>query len=114
MNCKVTTITKGGDYSGLVQLNTDRGIAYTGANGGTVTAHLVDKKTASSINGNTVNQANSGNANWAAGILEIVFTDTDTAALSTGTYFLQINITESGGLIRKVLIENDYYVRSAS
>ena len=114
MNCDRTIITTGVDYAGLVQLQTTRGLAYTGASGGTVTACLVDKKTASTINGNTVAQADSGNATWAAGIIEVVFSDTDTAALGTGTYYLQINVTESGGDIKKVLIERDYFVRSAT
>ena len=114
MNCDKIIITKGMDYSGLVQLQTTRGLAYAGAASGTVTAHLVDKKTASSINGSAVAQADSGNANWAAGIVEVIFSDTNTDAMSTGTYYLQINVTESGGAVKKVLIEKDYYVRSAT
>jgi hypothetical protein len=114
MNCDRTIITKGMDYSTLVQLQTARGLAYTGASGGSVSAFLVDRKTASTINGNTVAQADSGSANWAAGIVEVVFSDTDTAALSTGIYQLQVDVTESDGTIRKVLMEQQYEVRSAT
>jgi len=115
MDCTPITITKGGDFSEVVQLLTATGLSYTGAASGSVSAYLVDKKTNGTINGNTVAQADSGNANWAAGQIEVVFTDTDTAALSTGTYLLQINVTESGGNIVKVLInDRDFYVRSAT
>lgn len=95
-------------------MQTTQGLAYTGANGGSVTAFLVDKKVQSAVNGNTVAQADTGNANWAAGIIEVVFAAADTAAMSTGTYNLQVNITEAGGDVKKVLIERDYFVRSAS
>ncbi len=114
MSCDTMIITAGEDVSVLVQLQSCQGLAYAGALAGAVTASLVDKRTASTINGSAVAQADSGNANWAAGTIEVLFSDSDTSAMSVGSYYLQVNVTESGGDIRKVLIQKEIIVRSVS
>ena len=114
MSCETMVITAGEDVSVLVQLQSCQGLAYTGALAGTVTASLVDKRTAATINGSAIAQADSGNANWAAGIIEVLFSDSETSAMSTGSYYLQVNVTQAGGDIRKVLIQKEIVVRSVS
>ena len=114
MSCNTITITTGEDVSVLVQLQSCSGLAYTGALGGSVTASLVDTRSASTINGTAVAQADGGSANWSAGTVDVRFSSSDTAALSVGSYYMQVNVTESGGDIRKVLIEKEINVRSAT
>lgn len=98
-------ITVGEDWSCIVSLKTRNGIAYTGANGGTVSAYLVDRRQGGAVNGSKVAQADTGNADWASGTVEVKFSDLDTAGLDTGRYFLRLDITESGGEIKKLFSE---------
>jgi hypothetical protein len=114
MSCENTTIIKGSDWTEIVYLKRKTGAAYTGASGGGVTAHFVDKKDAGTINGNTVTQADSGGASWAIGTVEVVMSATDTAALTEGNYWLQVNVTESGGSVKKMVAPKQYKIRSAS
>ena len=105
-------ITVGEDFSLIVSLKTRDGLAYTGANGGSVSAYLVDRRQAGTLNGSKVAQADSGNADWAAGTVEVVFADTDTAGFSVGRYYLRLDITTSGGDIKKIISEDVFQVWS--
>lgn len=98
-------ITAGEDWSCIVSLKTRNGLAYTGANGGTVSAYLVDRRQGGTVNGSKVAQADSGNADWAAGTVEVKFADTDTTGMSVGRYYLRLDITESGGDVKKLFSE---------
>ncbi len=114
MSCDAMVITAGEDVSIMVQLQSCQGLAYAGALAGSVTASLVDKRNASTINGSAVAQSDSGNANWAAGTIEVLFSDSDTSAMSVGTYYLQVSVVEAGGDIRKILVKRDVAVRSVT
>ena len=95
-------ITAGEDWSLIVSLRTRSGIAYTGAAGGSVSAYLVDRRQNGTVNGSKVAQADSGSADWSSGTIEVIFSDVDTALLTEGRYFLRLDITESGGDIKKL------------
>lgn len=95
-------ITAGEDWSCLVTVKTKAGIPYTGAAAGTVSAYLVDRQQAGTVNGSKVAQADSGLADWASGTIEVKFADTDTAGFSVGRYYLRVDITESGGDVKKL------------
>ena len=105
-------ITAGEDFSLIISLQNRNGVPYTGANGGTVSAYLVDRRQDGTVNGSKVAQADSGNANWAIGKIEVVFADTDTTGLTVGRYYLRLDITESGGDIKKLISEEVFQVWS--
>ena len=105
-------ITKGEDFSCLVSLQSSSGIAWVGANGGSVSAYLVDRRQDGTVNGSKVVQDDSGNADWASGTVEVKFSDTDTGAMSVGRYYLRLDITEAGGDVKKLISPEVFQVWS--
>ena len=91
----------GQDWARTIPLRVD-GIPYVGMSGATVTAQLVKKTsdTAYTTNGAAQSCADSGNSNYAAGIVEVIYADTVTTGLTGGTWILEIKSVESGGDIR--------------
>ncbi len=105
-------ITTGEDYAVLVHLKTQHGAAYTDISD--VSACFVTKNRAATINGSMTAQSNTDNADWAVGTIEVVLPATETNAYKEGVYYMQLNITETGGKVRKVLIPEDFTIRSAT
>lgn len=86
----------GQDWARTVPLKVD-GLPYA-ITGATVTAQLVSKtNTTATTNGAAQSCADSGNSNYAAGIVEVIYADTVTTALTGGLWTLEILVVESGG-----------------
>lgn len=87
----------GQDWSRTIPLTID-GLPYV-ITGATVTAQFVRKSSPTSYttNGAAQSCADSGNSNYAAGIVEVIYADTVTTGLTGGDYILEILVVESGG-----------------
>jgi hypothetical protein len=86
----------GQDWVRTVPLKVD-GLPYNIA-GATVTAQLVSvSRTSATTNGAAQSCTDSGGANFAAGVVEVIYVDTVTTALTGGTWALEILVVESGG-----------------
>lgn len=96
-------LTVGEDFSCLVSLQSANGIAWTGADGGSVSAYLVDRRQDGTVNGPKVAQNDGGNSNWASGTVEVKFADTDTSQMEVGRYYLRLDIVQAGGEIKKLI-----------
>jgi hypothetical protein len=89
-------ISVGEDSTRIVQLKVD-GKAYD-ATGATVTAQIKDKlKASTTANGAIVACTDAGNADFSAGIIEVIYADTVTTALTAGTFQLEVLVVEAGG-----------------
>ncbi len=105
-------ITAGEDFTCLVSLQSASGIAWTGADGGSMTAYLVDRRQDGTVNGSKVAQSDSGNADWASGTVEVKFSDVDTATLSVGRYYLRLDVTQSDATVKKLISPEVFQVWS--
>ena len=96
----------GQDWSRTVPLKVD-GLPYA-ITGATVTAQFVQANSETSVatNGAAQSCADSGNSNYAAGIVEVIFADTVTTALTGGVWTLEIKVVESGGDINLFHVTN--------
>ncbi len=105
-------LTVGEDFTCLVSLQSASGIAWTGAEGGSVNAYLVDRRQDGTVNGSKVAQTDSGNADWASGTVEVKFSDVDTASLSVGRFYLRLDITQSDTSVKKLISPEVFQVWS--
>ena len=103
----VYDITQGEDFSIAVSLRNADGSAYAGAEGGTIGAYLVDRKFEGSKQ-LEVPQSDTGST-WKSGLVQVEFSDVDTATFAVGKYYLRLDITESAGDIRKVIISDKVF-----
>ena len=86
----------GQDWDRVVPLRVD-GSPYN-CTGATVTAQLVSiSRTSATTNGAAQSCADSGNADFACGKIEVIYADTVTTALTGGEWILEILVVESGG-----------------
>ena len=86
----------GQDWDRVVPLRVD-GSPYN-CTGATVTAQLVSiSRTSATTNGAAQSCADSGNADFSAGKIEVIYADTVTTGLTGGEWILEILVVESGG-----------------
>lgn len=104
-------IIRGEDTAQPIQLMDTLGKAYD-VTGATITAQLRDLNKTATANGAVVScgLAEAG-ANFAGGTVVCPWTDTETAALSTGRYQIELNIVLSGGDTKKAIGENVILVK---
>jgi hypothetical protein len=89
----------GQDWVRLVPLKAD-GVPFD-ITSATVTAQLVSvNKTSATTNGSAISCADSGGADFSAGLVRVVFADTDTTGLTGGDWQLEIKVVESGTAIK--------------
>jgi len=89
----------GQDWVRLVPLKAD-GVPFNIASA-TVTAQFVSvNRTSATTNGSAVSCADSGSADYSAGVVEVIYSDTVTSALTGGEWILEIKVVESGGGIK--------------
>lgn len=100
------TLYAGQDWTRTVPLRVD-GLPYV-ITGATVTAQFVQKNSETSVSTNGAAQscADSGNSNYAAGIVEVIYADTVTTSLTGGVWTLEIKVVESGGDVKLFWIKN--------
>ena len=86
----------GQDWRRTVPLKID-GLPYD-CSSGTVTAQFVSvSRTSATTNGAAQSCADTGNADFSAGMIDVIFADTVTTGLTGGEWILEILVVESGG-----------------
>ena len=110
MNRTDQKIVKGEDAAVKVLILGDTGTPRD-MTGETVTASLSDWESGSTINGSAGSSLEADpDADFRAGVVNIKWTDTLTAAMSVSKNRLEIKITESGGDITKIIAPFAVYV----
>ena len=90
----------------LLTLATGQPKDLTDASDSTITAQLTTHGTSKTAVGSAVTCLSSDTgADWRAGWVSVVFTDTNTATMSAGTHALEIKETEDGGAVNFFVIE---------
>lgn len=110
--CETNTIKiiKGEDKSITIALKENR--LPKNITGSTVSAQIESRDHASpTANGDAVAPGSGDTgADFSAGIIVATWTDTQTAAMSTGQYQMKITVTDSGGLKTKYIVKESIWI----
>ncbi len=101
---KPTEILKGADKTLTATLMLDgKPLDVTGW---TITAAIKDRSVIdTTLNGATISCADSGGADFSAGIIEVIYTDVQTAALTAGLFELEVNGVDGSSDVEKWISE---------